>query len=248
MAEGDYNFHDSALQKDDDLWMNEPPTTGNANQQDEIAAEMANIQNPNIQNPSIIMEDNKMTGTGGAPETVPAGEEGAVTAQHEAKRQQEQAAKISATAPGGEGGKPPQIKGELFSGITADILKRIPGLASSLNAFKTSDLKGRIKILKKLNRRLKIAKSGAAIADAVRTWLEIFVPTVETIVIPIIMILLIPFWLFVFVAFQDKVPGATMSKTISKATKTVGKTLNQYLKAAQSEQQNQQRTAAVQQT
>ncbi|MFA6105719.1 MAG: hypothetical protein WC725_03975 [Patescibacteria group bacterium] len=240
--DGEYNL-DEGPEKDnfeDESNLSSPPPAGNPRQQDDIATEMASWQNPAIHKADIIVD--KPSGTGGEPNKVPEGQEAEIANQQQIQRQQAQnQAMLRQSANAGLNDSSGKIKGDLFSGDTAAILKTIPGIGGSLSAFKVSDLGGRIKILKKLDRRLKIAKSGAAIADATITWVEAFTASLPIFIVgPLIMILIAPFWLLIFMVFQEKVPLARLSKVVSKATKQVSKALKQYLMAAQDEQQRQE--------
>ncbi len=142
-------------------------------------------------------------------------------------------AKLTGEGAGAEAG------GKLFGGITGVILQKIPGVGMLINRFKKSaDLESKIKTLEKMKRRLKLAKTTAAIVDAIRRWSEAVAASSETIVIPIFLVIGFIPWVMFSVIF-DLGPTA---KTINQVTKKADKTLSMLKKLVQ---QNAQRKAAL---
>jgi hypothetical protein len=84
------------------------------------------------------------------------------------------------------------------------IVKRIPGVGYLFNKIETAgrrSIREAIKVTDRLIRLLKNAERGVAVVDFFSKWLEAFVATLETIIIPILLILVLPLALVFVVIF-----------------------------------------------
>lgn len=139
--------------------------------------------------------------------------------------------KAEARLGGEQGGA--EVGGKLFTGSTGLIIQKIPGIGMLMNRFNKADTGTKIKILERIKLILRLAKTGAAIFDAIRRWIEIFAATIETIIIPILMILGFIPWVF-FCAVLQVGPTA---RVIDHGTKQVNRTLKTLKKFFQEEEQ-----------
>ncbi len=84
------------------------------------------------------------------------------------------------------------------------IVKRIPGVGYLFNKIETAgrrSIREAIKVTNRLIRLLKNAERGVAVVDFFSKWLEAFIATLETIIIPILLILVLPLALVFAVIF-----------------------------------------------
>lgn len=96
-----------------------------------------------------------------------------------------------------------------------------------------SNLALKIKTLQKIRGKLKLAKTGAAIYDGSMSWGEAFSLLSETIIIPILLIIIYIPWIIVYIFYKE----GPITKTIVKAIKEINKILVPLEKQFQQEQQ-----------
>lgn len=97
------------------------------------------------------------------------------------------------------------------------IVKRIPGVGYLFNKIESAgrrSIREAIKITDRLIRLLKNAERGVAVVDFLNKWAETFAATLETIIIPILLILVLPLTLVFVVIFP---------KAFSKNAKAIDK-------------------------
>jgi hypothetical protein len=121
------------------------------------------------------------------------------------------------------------LKAQLVGGNLLHIVERfIPGVGITLEKLHSATPEKRLEILNGLKNSLLIVRSAAGFADGLKNWLRIFIPTVETIIIPIILVCIFLPWMLIYVLFGRSLGGAlsvgvqkiiTMIDTIISETK-----------------------------
>jgi hypothetical protein len=140
-------------------------------------------------------------------------------------------------------GKTAKMSGQLLSGTMSRIIKRIPGAGALLSQFKGASLPKMIKILEKLKRLLNGVKKTAGITEGIVRYAEVMGATIETIIVPILMLLIFPFYLlflFFFPEFFSKI-----AKTIDKVIERLNKFLVEIKKMEAQQRQKKEATARL---
>ncbi len=126
------------------------------------------------------------------------------------------------------------LASKLFNGPMGMVIKKIPFVSALINRFMAkSNLALKIKTLQKIRGKLKLAKTGAAIYDGSMSWGEAFSLLSETIIIPILLIIIYIPWIIVYIFYKE----GPITKTIVKAIKEINKILVPLEKQFQQEQQ-----------
>ena len=220
MAEGENNFSEDYA----DL---QTPAEASPESQGRIAADMQ----ADIHKADIVVDKPKTPA--GAQQELPENDQSRVAAEHSARTQQIQQ---SIKAEAGAAGAKNEIKGDLIPPGFARILEKLPGIGAVMRQLKTKDINRRIKIILRFRKMLKTAKTGASMVDGITNWAKVFAVTLETIIIPILLIFLLLPWLAAYAILQEKMPGARITKTIAKVLSAVDKSVPALQKAAQNEQ------------
>jgi len=118
---------------------------------------------------------------------------------------------------------------DIMASPAFSILKWIPGLGASIeNAFRglkdTTNISGlttAVRSMQTIKGLLLTSRTTGGIIDGIKLWAQIFVATIETIVIPVFMVFLFP----IFVIFFAIVPVGEIAKAIDKVLKRVNKIL-----------------------
>lgn len=106
------------------------------------------------------------------------------------------------------------LKGELLKGRFVSVFKHFPGIGALINSFESAlkqNIKRAIGILEFIKARLKNFETLVAEGEGLKTWLQVFIEGLETIIVPIILIILFPPWIIV-VAMQPKLFSGTARK------------------------------------
>jgi hypothetical protein len=102
----------------------------------------------------------------------------------------------------------------------------IPGFGMMLKTLETAKPEKQVKILKRTKGVLTVAETGAGLLDGLLLWVKIFGATLETIIIPLILIVLFLPWMVIYALFGKTLNGK-FSKAIDQVRTIIDKLLAQ---------------------
>ncbi|HLD60822.1 MAG TPA: hypothetical protein VJA27_01680, partial [Patescibacteria group bacterium] len=113
------------------------------------------------------------------------------------------------------------------------VRKVVPPIDNILSRLESASMEAQLRILKTLRGMLQLAKLGAGFADGIQTWGKAFAITLETIIVPILLVIIFLPWLLLYTLIGNAMPGAVLSKAVARVIKKIDellKPLEEYIK------------------
>ncbi len=108
------------------------------------------------------------------------------------------------------------LKDQLVGGSLLHIIERfVPGVGFMLEKLHGAGAEERLEILQDIHHTLVAARTAAGLADGGVTWLRIFVPSISTIILPLLMLAIFVPWILIYMLFGKSL-GGTFSLGVQK--------------------------------